>query len=141
MVSIRFANGSEGSIHYLVNGDRAFSKERIEIFGGGGVAVLDDFRKMEMTRFGRKSTLTSRWRQDKGHHAEWQAFTIRCAQAHPRRFRSHRLWLQPWQHSALCSRASRDSQSRSILRRLCAEPHRSTISKTLLFGKVDRSSC
>ncbi len=75
MVSMRFANGSEGSIHYLVNGDRAFSKERIEIFGGGGVAVLDDFRKMEMTRFGRRSTLTSRWRQDKGHHAEWQAFT------------------------------------------------------------------
>lgn len=74
MISLRFANGSEGSIHYLINGDRSFSKERVEVFGGGAVAVLEDFRSLEMTRFGRRSTATARWRQDKGHHGEWQAF-------------------------------------------------------------------
>jgi predicted dehydrogenase len=74
LISLRFENGSEGTIHYLANGDRAFSKERIEVFGGGAAAVLDDFRKLEMTRFGKRSTLSARWRQDKGHRGEWQAF-------------------------------------------------------------------
>ena len=74
LISLRFENGSEGTIHYLANGDRAFSKERVEVFGGGAVAVLDDFRTLEMTRFGQKSTVRSRWKQDKGHRGEWQAF-------------------------------------------------------------------
>src|SRR4029077_15964142 len=33
LISIHFANGSEGTMHYLANGDRSFSKERIEVFG------------------------------------------------------------------------------------------------------------
>ena len=74
LISLRFENGSEGTIHYLANGDRAFAKERIEVFGGGAVAVLDDFRKLEMARFGKKRSVLSRWQQDKGHRAEWQAF-------------------------------------------------------------------
>ena len=73
-ISLRFANGSEGAISYLANGDRAFSKERIEVFGGGSTAVLEDFRRLELVRDGRKETIHSRWRQDKGHRAEWDAF-------------------------------------------------------------------
>ncbi len=73
-ISLRFANGSEGAISYLANGDRAFSKERIEVFGGGSTAVLEDFRRVELVRDGRKKTIHSRWRQDKGHRAEWDAF-------------------------------------------------------------------
>ena len=75
LVSLRFANGSEGTISYLANGDRSFSKERIEVFGGGTTAVVDDFRRLELVRNGRKETVNSRWRQDKGHRAEWEAFT------------------------------------------------------------------
>ena len=74
LASLRFANGSEGTISYLANGDRAFSKERIEVFGGGAVAVLEDFRQLDLVRNGRKQTFRSRWRQDKGHAAEWAAF-------------------------------------------------------------------
>ena len=74
LISLAFANGSQGTISYLANGDRAFSKERIEIFGGGAAAVLEDFRNLELVRNGRKETLRSRWRQDKGHRAEWDAF-------------------------------------------------------------------
>jgi predicted dehydrogenase len=75
LISLHFANGSEGTISYLANGDRAFSKERIEVFGGGSTAVLEDFRRLELVRDGRKQTIRSRWRQDKGHRAEWAAFT------------------------------------------------------------------
>jgi predicted dehydrogenase/threonine dehydrogenase-like Zn-dependent dehydrogenase len=74
LVSLRFANSSEGTISYLANGDRAFSKERIEVFGGGSAAVLEDFRRLELVRAGRKEILNSRWRQDKGHRGEWAAF-------------------------------------------------------------------
>jgi len=74
LISIRFENGSEGTISYLANGDRSFSKERIEVFGGGRAAVLEDFRSLELVRNGRKEIIHSRWRQDKGHRGEWAAF-------------------------------------------------------------------
>ena len=74
LISIRFANGSQGTISYLANGDRAFSKERLEVFGGGAVAVLEDFRRLDLMREGTKKTIHSRWRQDKGHRGEWTAF-------------------------------------------------------------------
>ena len=74
LASIYFANGSIGTISYLANGDRAFSKERLEVFGGGAAAVLEDFRYLEISRNGRKQVVCSRWRQDKGHRAEWSAF-------------------------------------------------------------------
>lgn len=75
LISLHFANGSEGTISYLANGDRSFSKERIEVFGGGSTAVLEDFRHLELVRNGRTETIHSRWRQDKGHRGEWLSFT------------------------------------------------------------------
>jgi predicted dehydrogenase len=74
VLSLHFANGSLGTISYLANGDRSYSKERIEVFGGGATAVLEDFRKLELVRHGRKQTFRSRFRQDKGHRGEWEAF-------------------------------------------------------------------
>ena len=74
VLSLQFPNGSQGTISYLANGDRSYSKERLEIFGGGAVAVLEDFRSLELVRHGRKQTFHSRLRQDKGHRGEWEAF-------------------------------------------------------------------
>jgi predicted dehydrogenase/threonine dehydrogenase-like Zn-dependent dehydrogenase len=83
LVSLHFANGSQGTIGYLSNGDRSFPKERLEVFGGGAVAVLEDFRRLELVRHGHTRTIRSRWRQDKGHRAEWSAFVhaIRTGEA------------------------------------------------------------
>jgi predicted dehydrogenase/threonine dehydrogenase-like Zn-dependent dehydrogenase len=72
--SLRFADGSQGTIGYFANGDKSFSKERIEVFGGGGVAVLEDFRRLELVRGGKKRVFRSLLRQDKGHRGEWEAF-------------------------------------------------------------------
>lgn len=74
VASLRFANGSRGTISYLANGDRSFSKERIEVFGGGATAVLEDFRRLDLVRNGRPEKIRSRWRQDKGHRREWATF-------------------------------------------------------------------
>jgi predicted dehydrogenase/threonine dehydrogenase-like Zn-dependent dehydrogenase len=73
-IALRFKGGSQGTVSYLVNGDRAFSKERIEVFGCGAAAALEDFRRLELVRHGRKQTVRAYLRQDKGHHAEWVEF-------------------------------------------------------------------
>ncbi len=73
-LTFTFPDGSIGAISYLANGDRAFPKERVEAFTQGKVAVLDDFRSLELTHAGNRSTWRSRLRQDKGHRGEWQAF-------------------------------------------------------------------
>jgi predicted dehydrogenase/threonine dehydrogenase-like Zn-dependent dehydrogenase len=78
--SLRFSNGSHGTISYLANGDRSFSKERIEVFGGGSAAVLEDFRRLELVRGGKKRVFRSLLRQDKGHRGEWESF-IKAIQA------------------------------------------------------------
>ena len=84
VISLRFANGSQGTISYLANGDRAYSKERLEIFGGGAVAVLEDFRQLELVRHSRRQTFRSRFRQDKGHRGELEAFAAAvCGRGEP----------------------------------------------------------
>ena len=70
--TIEFGNGSIGAITYVANGDRSFPKERIEVFGGGTAAVLDNFRALEMLRNGRSQVIRSRFHQDKGHCGEWE---------------------------------------------------------------------
>ena len=74
LATLKFADGTLGTISYLANGDKSASKERVEVFGGGAVAILEDFRRLELTRHGRRTVTRSRWRQDKGHQAEMRAF-------------------------------------------------------------------
>ncbi len=74
LVQLEFADGSHATISYLVDGDRLYSKERVEVFGGGTVAVLEDFRRLELVRHGQRKTVGARFRQDKGHRAEVESF-------------------------------------------------------------------
>ena len=65
LLSLKFGDGSIASIAYLASGDPAAGKERIEVAGGGVLAVLEDFRRLEIRRAGKKSVKSSA--QDKGH--------------------------------------------------------------------------
>jgi predicted dehydrogenase/threonine dehydrogenase-like Zn-dependent dehydrogenase len=80
VASLEFDDGSLGTISYLCHGDRAFSKERVEVFGAGCVAVLDDFRQLALVRHGKKKSSRAWLRQDKGHAAQWRAFS-ECIQS------------------------------------------------------------
>jgi predicted dehydrogenase/threonine dehydrogenase-like Zn-dependent dehydrogenase len=72
-IVLKFADGSFGTIHYLANGSAAFPKERIEVFAGGRVLQLDNFRKLR--GFGwRGFKRMNLWRQDKGQQACAAAF-------------------------------------------------------------------
>ena len=73
-ITVTYANGSVGVLNYLANGDKSYPKERCEVFCGGRVAVLNDFRRVDMIYNGRKTSHRSSFRQDKGHQAAWGAF-------------------------------------------------------------------
>ena len=75
VMTINFPDGSVGSVIYLANGDKAFPKERVEVFSGGKVAVLNDFRTLELVSQGKRQVIRSSLRQDKGHRAEWEVFS------------------------------------------------------------------
>ena len=69
---ISFPDGSVGTINYLANGDPMLPKEHVEIFGGGSVCTIDDFRRAEIISNGKRSKFGRR--QDKGHRSELQEF-------------------------------------------------------------------
>jgi predicted dehydrogenase/threonine dehydrogenase-like Zn-dependent dehydrogenase len=83
VIVIEFEDGSVGTISYVSGGDRAFPKERLEVFGGGRVAVLDDYRRLEMIVDGKRRVHTVRLRQDKGHEEEWKAFVVALSSGGP----------------------------------------------------------
>jgi predicted dehydrogenase/threonine dehydrogenase-like Zn-dependent dehydrogenase len=72
-MSLMFADGSFGTVHYLANGHRSFPKERLEVFCGGSVIQLDNFRTM--VGYGWPGfTKQKLSRQDKGNAACAAAF-------------------------------------------------------------------
>jgi predicted dehydrogenase len=71
-MTFTFSDGSMGVVDYLANGDKSFPKERVEVFCAGAIAVLDDFRVLQMVKDG--SRKEERRTQDKGWKNEWIAF-------------------------------------------------------------------
>ena len=81
-LQLSFVDGSFGTIHYFSNGSKAFPKERLEIFTGGRVLQLDNFRKL--TGFGWPGfSKMNLWRQDKGQRACAQSFVGAVQQGLP----------------------------------------------------------
>ncbi len=54
-VTISFEDGSVANLLYLANGDRAVGKEYFEVFCAGGIARLDDFKTLSLSRNGKRS--------------------------------------------------------------------------------------
>jgi predicted dehydrogenase/threonine dehydrogenase-like Zn-dependent dehydrogenase len=71
-MTFTFPDGSIGIVDYLANGDKSFPKERVEVFCGGQIAVLDDFVSLQMVKDGKKKEVKGS--QNKGWVDEWNAF-------------------------------------------------------------------
>jgi len=69
VVTLKFADGSNGTLAYLAEGDKALAKERVEIYGGGRSLVIDDFRRASSFKNGREKTKRYMG-QDKGQAAQ-----------------------------------------------------------------------
>ena len=83
-LTLRHGEGSVSVIAYLAGGDKVFPKERIEMFGGGRVGVIHDFRSLTTASGGRIKT-AKLGAQDKGHRAGVEAFlnTVRKGGTNP----------------------------------------------------------
>jgi predicted dehydrogenase len=72
-IQLCFEDGSIGTVHYFANGNKSFPKERLEVFCGGRILHLDNFRVLK--GYGWKNFNKMKlWRQDKGHVAGVKAF-------------------------------------------------------------------
>jgi len=72
-IVVRMMNGSTGTLHYFPSGHRSFPKETLEVFAGGRVLVLQNFRTLRgygIPRFRRLAL----WSQDKGHRQAIESF-------------------------------------------------------------------
>lgn len=72
-ITLRFEDGSFGTILYLSNGAASFPKERVEVFVAGRVLQLDNFRRLKGYGWPSFSNMNL-WKQDKGQRACAAAF-------------------------------------------------------------------
>ena len=81
VITMAFSDGSIGTISYLANGNKSVGKEYLEVFCGGKIGILDDFRKLQL--FG-QSTKKKReyFKQDKGHASAWNEFVNAVIENH-----------------------------------------------------------
>ena len=87
-ITLRHEDGSISSISYQARGDRAFPPERIEVFGGGSVGVVENWDAVELWQGGKCKR--SSGGKDKGHRAEFEAFIAAAREGGP--------WPIPWAH-------------------------------------------
>lgn len=86
-VIVRFSDGSIGNLVYTANGDKSLPKERIEVFGAGKAAVINDFTDGGFYGNNRFKKIKS---MGKGHQQEITAFleALHNGQDSPISFRS-----------------------------------------------------
>jgi predicted dehydrogenase len=73
VITLKFADGSLGTIQYLANGHKAFPKERLEVFTAGRILQLDNYSRLEGLGWDGFSSQSQR-RADKGQAACIGAF-------------------------------------------------------------------
>jgi polar amino acid transport system substrate-binding protein len=87
-ITVAFSDGSVGAITYVALGDTGLGKERIEVFGGNAVAIVDDFRVAEFYRNRRRIKKVRH--RGKGHDEEVKEFiaAVRAGRPSPIPFNS-----------------------------------------------------
>ena len=76
VIAMKFADGSVGNLTYTASGDKAYSREVLEIFFEGKTISIQDFRKSEL--YGNGKTIAFKTRgQEMGYTEELQHF-VNC---------------------------------------------------------------
>ncbi|HSK97241.1 MAG TPA: Gfo/Idh/MocA family oxidoreductase, partial [Euzebyales bacterium] len=75
VLTLTYPDGSVGTVAYLTGGDAGYPKETLQVFGGGQVAALHNFRRTQMWSAGKTRTRRNRrGGVDKGQRDELAAF-------------------------------------------------------------------
>ncbi|PIS30992.1 oxidoreductase [Candidatus Saganbacteria bacterium CG08_land_8_20_14_0_20_45_16] len=72
VITLKFANGSIGTITYASQGDRILPRERIEVFAGSSVCVIDNFKNLFYAKDG-KIVKKKAFSLDRGYAGEFKA--------------------------------------------------------------------
>lgn len=81
VVTLGFADGSLATVFYSSEGDASAAKERVEVYGGGAVGVMDNYARTTWVQGGRARTLYRKpWfsGQEKGHAPALAAWLRAC---------------------------------------------------------------
>jgi predicted dehydrogenase/threonine dehydrogenase-like Zn-dependent dehydrogenase len=81
--TVRFENGSSGTISYLTSGNPRYQKETLDAAAGGRSARLDNFKKAAVWIGRRRSSAKSRGGLDKGQGGELAQFVEACRTGAP----------------------------------------------------------
>jgi len=73
VMHLNMADDSLATITYVANGDKAFPRERIEVFGQGSVCLIDNFKQATFTKNNRTKKARA-FNVDRGHRAEMNTF-------------------------------------------------------------------
>jgi predicted dehydrogenase/threonine dehydrogenase-like Zn-dependent dehydrogenase len=74
VIVLSFGDGSIGSITYAAGGTSSFPKERLEVFGGGRVGVIDSWRSLLVHGSGTRIRQRCWLQAEKGFDQEMQSF-------------------------------------------------------------------
>jgi predicted dehydrogenase/threonine dehydrogenase-like Zn-dependent dehydrogenase len=69
-ILLRYENGSTGVINYFANGNKAYSKERVEIYSQEKTLIMDNFQSLK--GFGFKNFSSLKTSLDKGHKRQFE---------------------------------------------------------------------
>lgn len=77
-IHLKYENGSLGVINYFANGNKSYSKERVELFYQGNNLILDNFRRLDGYGYGKGfGSKLLKTKQDKGHNKQFELLTKR----------------------------------------------------------------
>ena len=74
-ILLKFENGDNGVVNYFANGNKAYSKERLEVYFDEKTFIMDNFR--ETRGFGVKGFTKLKTKLDKGHKAQFDLLSKR----------------------------------------------------------------
>ena len=110
VINLKMENSSIASICYFSNGSKKLSKEYIEVFSGGTVAHINDFK--ELTVYGNKLVRKKYRNQDKGHKTEIESFLNAIKEGEPTPISFEESYISSF---ATCKVIESITQNRKIL--------------------------
>jgi predicted dehydrogenase len=72
-ITLKMANGAVGTIMYTAGGDKSYPRERVEVFGGGAVGIIENFKRASFIRGGRCQRKHNLLSLDQGYRGEFEA--------------------------------------------------------------------
>ena len=75
-IMLKYENGDHAVINYFSNGNKAYSKERVELYAEEKVFVMDNFRTLK--GYGTKGFSSMKTKLDKGHKTQFQTLIFRA---------------------------------------------------------------